>query len=133
MKRRDTLLIISNFCSVVGTWPFIGSITEHWRRYLAFCVGNASVSGHRLKFYVYLFALQFVTNSSFYLIDIPPVQHFEDAICERHDAKQNVPEDDCKIGEIQDKLTYVLGFKIALDALPTMSYLCHIGATYFRV
>lgn len=96
-------------------------------------MGNASVSGHRLEFYVYLFALQFVTNFSFYLIDIPLVQHFEDSICERHYAKQNVPEDDCKIGEIQDKLTYVLGFKVAFDALPGMSYLCYIEAAYFRL
>lgn len=72
-----------------------------------------------LRFYILIFALQFVTNLGFYLSDLPLVRLFERKICQNHyGSTDDLAETMCKLPPIQDKLAYILELKNAFDALP---------------
>jgi hypothetical protein len=78
-----------------------------------------------------LFALVFVTNFSVYLIEIPLIRLLERSICLQHltssptDLKTptDIDEEQCKVPVIQDKLAFVLGLRVAFDALPGLDFI----------
>jgi hypothetical protein len=64
-----------------------------------------------------IFLLQFSTNLSWALLDVPYVRLFERAICQKHYASA-IDEAECKIPPVQRHLAKVLGLKVAFDVLP---------------
>ena len=73
-----------------------------------------------LRFYVLIFTLQFITNFSFYLYDLPYVRLFERKICQVHyGSTDDIAEERCKLPDIQNRLAFILELMNTFNAIPS--------------
>lgn len=73
----------------------------------------------QLRFYILIFALQFITNFGFYLSDLPIVRLFERKLCQLHyDSTAEFAEASCKLPVIQNRLAFILELMNAFNAVP---------------
>jgi hypothetical protein len=78
------------------------------------------------RFYVLIFLLKVTLSLFSYIPELPLVRLVEAAICQRHygiyssslNTWAEVGEDACKLAVIQNKLAHVMGYKLAIDAIP---------------
>ena len=83
------------------------------------------------------FCLQFLNYVAKHMIEVPIIELFEQAICDRHYAspkhlnklsvRADVPESDCKIPAIQNELALLNGLKFTFDALPGLLTALYYG------
>ena len=72
-----------------------------------------------------LFALYITFGFATLLLEVPLVALLERAICYRHfqvadSAREPLGEGACKVSEVQDVLSQMVGWKMFFDALPGM-------------
>jgi MFS family permease len=62
------------------------------------------------------------------LLVSPRIRLLEAAICRTHYGLPSVPEDQCKIPEVQGRLAYIRGWQVFVEALPVMALAVPWGA-----
>jgi hypothetical protein len=79
----------------------------------------------RRRFYVCIFLLKFALTFYWTIFDLPLVRLVERAVCQEFykglasgPKWRDVQEDMCKLAPIQNKLAYVLGFRLSFYAIP---------------
>ena len=80
----------------------------------------------RVGFVIYTYALFYLFRYSIAIADVPRVRLIEYAICQRYYRQyskedSHVPESQCKQLPIQVELATITGWRLSLDALPSMS------------
>lgn len=77
------------------------------------------------RVYVCIFLLKFCMTFYIYIFELPLVRLVERAICQTYYKSlpsnpdwQDVDEAMCKLPVIQDKLAYIMGFRLTFNAIP---------------
>ena len=83
-----------------------------------------------------LHALLYLFYFAVYLLEIPKVRLIEHAVCQRYrshplaegGAEYNVPERQCKLVPIQAEVALITGWRMSLDAIPSVLTITFYGA-----
>ena len=75
---------------------------------------------HRVRLYICLFVLKFLTQFIQGLLELPLLRLVEYAVCRSYSTRSTgmVGEETCKTPAVQDELAFIMGYKWAFDAIP---------------
>lgn len=104
---------------------------ETERAPLLTCIGGAkpSDSTKARRITAAIFCLELLTVLAYDVLDLPLVRFLERAVCSRYYSVSSAPriskiewdESQCKIPSVQNELAYLLGVRVAVNAVPCES------------
>ena len=97
--------------------------------------------GPKLYPIISLYALLYLFRFAIDLVDIPKVRLIEHAVCQRYyrshplagGAEFSVPERQCKLEPIQAEVALITGWRMSLDAIPSILTVTFYGTLADRV
>lgn len=98
--------------------------------------------GPKLFPIISLYALIYLSEFAINLVDIPKVRLIEHAVCQRYyrshplaegGAEYSVPERQCKLEPIQAEVALITGWRMSLDAIPSILTVTFYGTLADRI